>query len=201
MRIYDKIKQKIEITPGLTQRGLAEAMGLDPAAVNRMIYGRRKISAEEMPLIESYLGISLTHQESVSMQTPPRGFSDTVQSVLSPALPQIPVYAFEQGTRRLVDWADRHPQQAGIQDAFAVYVDDSRMEPRYFPGELVYLHPGRPVQPGRDALIDHGDAAPYLCRIHGVTADDFTVAVFKPAEQKDIPRNSVRFAYSVIGRG
>ena len=58
-RIYEKIREILETTPGLTQKGLAERMGLNPAAVNRMLYGRRNIMAEEIPMIEDYLGVRL----------------------------------------------------------------------------------------------------------------------------------------------
>ena len=42
-RIHERIRHFLETTPGLTQRGLAEHMGLNPAQVNRMIHGQRKI--------------------------------------------------------------------------------------------------------------------------------------------------------------
>src|SRR5687768_17180277 len=59
MQLHEKIRQIMESKPGLTQKGLAQRMGVNPAAVNRMLYGRRNIMAEEIPVIESYLGTSL----------------------------------------------------------------------------------------------------------------------------------------------
>ncbi len=71
-RLHEKIRILLETTPGLTQRGLADVMGLDPAAVNRMLYGRRGIQAEEIPVIEAYLGQALD-------LAPSRGVSDVRQ--------------------------------------------------------------------------------------------------------------------------
>ncbi len=209
MRIYDKIRETLDNTPGLTQRGLAEHMGLDPAAVNRMMYGRRKISVEEIPQIEAYLGITLSLRPidgDMPTQNPStnlRGVSDsaTAPRLTPPAHAQIPVYSFSQDGRKLIDWTDPHPQQIGLDGAFAMYVDDSLMEPRYYPGELVYLHPGRPLQSGRDALVDLGQGAPFLCRVKDVTGDGFIVDIFKPQQQQKISRSEVNFAYTVIGRG
>ena len=44
--------------PGLSQRGLARAIAIDPASVTRMPQGRRKMRPEEGGPIARYLGIS-----------------------------------------------------------------------------------------------------------------------------------------------
>jgi hypothetical protein len=41
---------------GRTQKGLADALGLDPAAANRLTKGTRRLKASELPLVERYLG-------------------------------------------------------------------------------------------------------------------------------------------------
>jgi phage repressor protein C with HTH and peptisase S24 domain len=40
------------------------------------------------------------------------------------------------------------PQLEGVAEARAVYVRGRSMEPRYYPGEIVYLNPLRPPNPG-----------------------------------------------------
>lgn len=45
---------------GLSLRGMARALGLDPSAASRMLRGERKMSAEEQDGIAAYLGISLS---------------------------------------------------------------------------------------------------------------------------------------------
>ena len=54
--LHKWIKSVIDTTQGLTQKGLAKAMGLNPAAVNRMLHGARAIKVDEVPVIEEYLG-------------------------------------------------------------------------------------------------------------------------------------------------
>jgi transcriptional regulator with XRE-family HTH domain len=44
---------------GLSLRGMARALGLDPSAASRMLRGERKMSAEEQDGIAAYLGVSL----------------------------------------------------------------------------------------------------------------------------------------------
>lgn len=41
---------------GKTQRGLAEALGIDPAGVNRMLKGLRQLRADEIPKVARYFG-------------------------------------------------------------------------------------------------------------------------------------------------
>lgn len=47
-----------------------------------------------------------------------------------------------------VDYVRRAPGLATARDAYALYVENSSMEPRFPPGELVFIHPGRPVRSG-----------------------------------------------------
>lgn len=56
MTLIDTLKQALQ-TPGKSQRGLARAMGLDPAAINRMLKGERQIKAHELAAIRDYLGL------------------------------------------------------------------------------------------------------------------------------------------------
>lgn len=44
------------------------------------------------------------------------------------------------------------PILANVRDAYAIYMVGNLMEPRYFPGELVYAHPGLPVR-NRDFVV------------------------------------------------
>jgi phage repressor protein C with HTH and peptisase S24 domain len=203
MRLHEKIRNLLETTPGLTQRGLADVMGLDPAAVNRMLYGRRGIQAEEIPVIEAYLGQSLD-------LTPARGVSDVRQQqmpleypVPSPAAGQavVPVFAFQAGKRQPIDFVTRHPQQAGIADAFAYYMQDDSMAPRYFAGEIVYVHPHRPPQPPHDCVMVLKNGDIHILRLLHMAADKIRVQQFNPVCEKEIARKEIDVIYTVIGRG
>jgi phage repressor protein C with HTH and peptisase S24 domain len=53
----------------------------------------------------------------------------------------------------VVDYVARPSNLFGVTQAYAVFVVGSSMEPRYFPGELVHVHPGRPVTIGSFVLV------------------------------------------------
>ena len=224
-RIHDQIRKILETTTGLTQKGLAERMGINPAAVNRMLYGRRNIMAEEIPMIEDYLGIRLDlsatsasanieYRQEQRISSPlRRGFSDV------PIVPwlsslenevKIPVYGVTAGKSQkelifsadnIVDWVLRHPAQSGIDTAFAIYVFSDTMEPRYFQGELVYIHPGRPPEINRDCAIEMKNGHIYVERLLHRSEDKIRVLQFNPPEEKDISRDEIKAVYAVVGRG
>ena len=222
LRIHDKIRKILETTPGLTQKGLAERMGLDPAAVNRMLYGQRNIMAEEIPLIEEYLGVRLDlsapavpanieYRQDASPRPRRRGLSDVPPQPL-PSAPEniVPVYGYAAGSLQkglnlsngdVVDWVTRHPAQFGIRDAFAIYVFSDSMEPRYFRGELVYIHPGRPPEMNRDCIIEMKNGDAYIKRFLRQSEEKIRVAQFNPPEEKEIPKSEIKAIYAVVGRG
>ena len=41
--------------PGKSQKGLADALGLDPAAVSRLLNGQRRLKADELEKVTAYL--------------------------------------------------------------------------------------------------------------------------------------------------
>lgn len=195
-RLHDRIRTALNAKPGLTQKGLAECMGLNPAAVNRMLHGRRNIMAEEIPIIEAYLGEKLTLSPAARREegaAPP-----------SSSLPPIPVYRLDNGgleDKNIVDWTQRHPAQGGVRDAFAVYATSNEMEPRYFKGELVYIHPGRPAEPGRDCLVVPEKGNPFLARLVRESGTKIRIVLLNPSREKEIPAKDVRAVYAVTGRG
>lgn len=203
----------METTPGVTQRGLAERMGVNPAAVNRMLYGRRNIMADEVPVIEAYLGVKLDlgeargrpgeyRQERRAAMA--RGFSDVQHSGIDdgdvpPDVPPVPVYASARGGN-IVDWVPRHPLQLAVRDAYALFVASEDMQPRYYRGETVYVHPAKPVMTGMDCVIERRDGEVLLRRLVQKTDDRLTVQQFHPAKLVEISLADVAALYSIIGR-
>lgn len=191
--IHEKIRLILQASPTLTQRGLAQRMGLDPAAVNRMLYGQRKIMAEEIPVIESYLGVSLA---SGAVQ----GVAKAADENLSA---RVPVYALplSKEERQVIDRVPCHPAQAGVRDAFALYIPSDDMEPRYFRGELVYIHPHRPAAVANDCVVVMKSGETKIGRIVGLTAAGIKLAQFNPPREKTVPEKEIVSLYMIVGRG
>ncbi len=208
IRLHEKIRQILDSSRHLTQRGLAERMGLDPAAVNRMLNGRRGIMAEEIPVIEAYLGQRLDLGADALPASRPRGLSDVPQADMTmpapPALPDamspVPVRDV-QGGDAAIDWTARHPAQAGIRQAFALYMPDDSMSPRYFAGEIIYVHPHRPAVPAQDVVLVTHAGAFSVCRLLSADAQAVRVQTFNPASETWVARSEIAAVYAVVGRG
>jgi phage repressor protein C with HTH and peptisase S24 domain len=221
-RINDKIREIIEATPGLTQKGLADHMGMNPAAVNRMLHGTRNIKADEIPLIEQYIGVRLdlspptNFEYKQDMRSQVLGkLSDIPLQRFAPATEtatqqMVPVYGYAAGSLQkglnlsngeVIDWVTRHPAQMGINNAFAVYVFSDSMEPRYFRGELVYIHPGRPPEVNRDCIIEMKSGDAYIKRFLRQSEEKIRVAQLNPPQEKEIPKADIKAIYAVVGRG
>ncbi len=97
----------------------------------------------------------------------------------------------------VVDYVRRPPMLTKIGNAFGVYVIGDSMSPRYDHGDLVFVHPGRPPQPGNDVIVElhgeHGEPGPcYIKRLVRRSADRVRLAQFNP------PRDDITIETSRI---
>ncbi|MDA0231427.1 MAG: hypothetical protein O3B21_14750 [Proteobacteria bacterium] len=93
----------------------------------------------------------------------------------------------------------------GVDNAFAVYVAGDSMAPRFEPGELLFVHPGRPPQPGDDVLVElhGGDGEPgacYLKRLVRRAGGKVVLGQFNPAREIRIDAAKVRAIHKVLTR-
>lgn len=104
----------------------------------------------------------------------------------------------------VVDYVRRPPSLMKIRNAFGVYVIGDSMSPRFDHGDLVFVHPGRPPQPGNDVIVElhgeHGAPGPcYIKRLVRRSADRIVLAQFNPARDDiaiDIAR--VKAVYRIL---
>lgn len=105
----------------------------------------------------------------------------------------------------VIDMVDRPASLAGVANAYGVYVVGGSMEPRYFPGELVLIHPGKPVTLGAFVLVQRKpkqDGDPPLAVIKRLirrTASKITLEQFNPAKSFDIRSDDIVSIHRVVG--
>lgn len=126
---------------------------------------------------------------------------------------KIPVYGAAQGgsdgwfpwNGEIVDYVPRPPHLAGNALAYAVYVAGSSMEPRYYAGEIVYVHPGKPVTIGAFVLVEvrpesEGDAPrAFIKRLVRRTATKVTFEQFNPPKEFDIKAADIKATHRIVG--
>jgi phage repressor protein C with HTH and peptisase S24 domain len=96
---------------------------------------------------------------------------------------------------------------AGAPGAYAVYAVGSSMEPRYYQGELIFIHPGKPVTAGSFVLVqirpDHEGDTPraVVKRLVKRTASKTVLEQFNPAKKFDIRNDDIVSLHRVVGSG
>jgi SOS-response transcriptional repressor LexA len=107
----------------------------------------------------------------------------------------------------VVDYVRRPPMLMKIGNAFGVYVIGDSMSPRFDHGDLVFVHPGRPPQPGNDVIVElhgeHGAPGPcYIKRLVRRSADRVQLAQFNPPRDDiAIEAAHIKAVYRILTAG
>jgi len=108
-------------------------------------------------------------------------------------------------TGQVVDQVARPPHVAGAIHAYAVYVAGSTMEPRYYEGDIVYVHPGRPITLGAFVLVQihpkrEGEApSASIRRVVKRTAAKVTFEQFNPPKLIDTKMDDILSMHRIVG--
>jgi phage repressor protein C with HTH and peptisase S24 domain len=100
-----------------------------------------------------------------------------------------------------VEWIVRPRAVQGVQGAFGMYVVGDSMEGRYKQGDMVTVHPGRPVLPGQDVVVVFHDNSALIKRLLRKTAEFYEVQQLNPPWPKPrrIPKKDVSGIYLIVG--
>jgi len=147
-----------------------------------------------------------------------KGFAESASFLRIP-LPdprdRVPVMGIAEGganghslwNGEIVDYVDRPPSLAGAPNGYATYVTGTSMEPRYHPGELIYVHPGKPVTVGCYVLVqltptEDGTPPPALIkRLVKRMTTKIVLEQFNPSKTFEIAVKDVLTIHKVVGSG
>ena len=106
----------------------------------------------------------------------------------------------------VIDLIERPASLNGVANAYAVYVVGASMEPRYHPGEVVHIHPGRPIDVGAYVLVQRrgktGEAPlAVIKRLVKRTGAKITLEQFNPPRLFDIKAGDIVSIHRVVGSG
>jgi len=125
----------------------------------------------------------------------------------------VPVYGTVAGAvtgamqldhENIVDHVRRPPGIAGAKDVYGLYVVGDSMEPRYFEGDLIYVHPGRPVRVGDFVVVqtqshDHEPPQAYVKRLLRRSSKSVVLGWLNPVDVKtEIPLKFIVSIHRVL---
>lgn len=151
--MINNLKQ-LRIKHGLTQEALADLAKCHPVTISNLESGA------ELP-------VRWVRRFAAALNEPEAAFTGTPQAAAVSVAADIPVYGAAAGsltgaftiTSDAVDWVKRPFGLAGARDAYALFVRGSSMEPRFFPGDIIYVAPHRPVRHNDVVVIQQADGA------------------------------------------
>lgn len=91
----------------------------------------------------------------------------------------------------------------GAKDIYAVYVEGNSMEPQYFPGDLIFVHPHRPPRFGDPVIVQcqNGSeeaAEATLGILHKRTAELLILRKHNPSAEVSIKRDRIISTHKVL---
>lgn len=114
-----------------------------------------------------------------------------------------PVEAQEMDLTDAVDMVRRPPGIASVKGAYALYILGDSQSPRFEAGELVFVHPHRPVSIGDDVVVqllndDEAVSCALVKRLLRRTATELHLRQFNPQKDFTVPINRVRAIHRIL---
>lgn len=103
----------------------------------------------------------------------------------------------------VIEYLPRPPRLAQRRDIYALYIAGTSMQPKWHPGDLIYVDPARPARQGDDVIVQLADIdgrrigglIKTLVKIDGSAA---TVMQYNPEAQITIPRAEIAAIHRVL---
>ena len=200
----------------LSRPDLAKLVGAHPNQIQKLENGERTLSLDWMERLAPHLGVTpveflqgakapaIAREEPKRYQAEPNLQSDKIP-VLGTAEGGAEGWSLWNGD--VVDHVARPPFLAGVPNAYACYVTGTSMEPRYHPGELIFVHPGKPVTIGAYVLVQarpRQEGEPpraVVKRLAKRSPTKIVLEQFNPAKTFDVQLNDVISVHRIMGSG
>lgn len=211
---------------GESERALSLRAGLNEKAVNQMLAGKMRSSrgdtltklaaAMGMTLLDLVEGKPAAGTAELAPTPNARPAPEAPIPVLTEMKRDVPVFgsargangdgAFVLDTSEVVDWVRRPPGLVGVRDVYALWVEGESMEPAISHGDLVYLHPRRPIHPGdrvvlvmREGLQDQAvTMRAYVKEFVRRAGGKIITRQFNPAKEVEFPADTVVSMHKVL---
>lgn len=201
----------------LSMEKLGAMVGTDASTINKMEKGQMRLSDKWLPKLADALGVTADELLAAGpAAVVPRRELRPAEIDVPPAqtLPNdVPVKgtaagshlrgAFQLDVDTIIDWVRRPPALSGARGAYALYVEGSSMEPRYMPGDLVFVHPDRPPRQGDTVVVQvqvgpHQPIEATIGTLLRRTEKAVTIEKLNPKAEVALARNTIRAIHKVL---
>lgn len=155
----------------LTQKNVADALGVNRVSVTQWENGDAKPSIERIAELAKLFGVStdailtgtplntalpIANKKNdvipANVELPSRQYMPQDVPVMGTAACNADHGSFKLDSS-IIDYARRPPGLLTAKDVYALYVEGDSMEPRFTAGDLVFVHPRKPVRIGDSVVV------------------------------------------------
>ena len=201
--------------PDLDLKSLSLTIGRNHAYLQQYLMrgSPRELPEAARHTLAPLLGVSPDDLRSTALPAG-SGLAGELRSrgLLRPDRADLPVYASAEGggagsiiiTNEPIDFVSRPGPLLSVRDGYGCYVIGDSMSPAYEQGDLLLIHPGRPVRPGDDCVFvrDQADGSQLglVKRLLRITAEKWRVRQFNPAKDFDLDRGQWQKVQLIVGK-
>ncbi|MGH0004103.1 helix-turn-helix domain-containing protein [Pseudovibrio ascidiaceicola] len=208
---------------GLTGDELAERLDISPGYLSRMANNKRKVTTELIESLARICDLSLGdfYSAMASPELPKKSLPKGKNTLHPQGLTHlrntfggahVSVYTGKQVDNGGVVLSDNPISKIpapgsleGIPEAYAVYVQDNTMEPRYFEGEVVFMNPTKPPKVGDFVLLQveqDGMQVAFIRRYVGNEPEHKVFAQYLP-EPKEVRfrQSQIVYVHKIMAAG
>lgn len=206
----ERIKKRLHEI-GMAEREASRRAGFGLSYVGDVIHGRSKEpSAERLARLARVLDCDLDYLLGRSSAVRPvreeKSFSPNMQVSEQP-IRMLNLYAAPSTAQALwgpisteaVDKVPVIPPLVHVKDAYAYSISNAYMEPRYFIGEVVYLHPGIMARVGDFVLAKKKDGRAGVARLTAIDEASYTLGYLNGGEPQRVERGDLEFIHRIVG--
>lgn len=202
--------REYRLAAGLSMQALADKIGTSKSQIDKLEKGHRRLTVDWMqrlaPVLDCAMADLLPEEQSAKAQdnAPRRRASDPgfnqPPRVPTFQTPDLPLYSrqFSGETHEMVV---RPINLIGVKNAFAAYVSDDTMSPRYFPGEIVYANPNRPLTEDCFVAVELNNGKSIIKQMVKKDSESVTLKQISPSATAKIPLNTIKTIARIVGTG
>lgn len=190
----------------MTMEKLALAIGTDASTINKLEKGKLRLSDRWLVPLAEALGIA--PGDLIGNPVPLDESGKPAMTL--PTQRQIPVYGLAAGSLAGQTFLQTEPIEyiaaphglATVRDAYALMVKGASMEPRYFSGDLIFIHPHKPVRQGDHVVVQIKGASAmpetWVKRFKADSENEIITEQYNPKAEIRFPRRQLLAMHRVL---
>lgn len=180
---------------GFRQVDLVNETGIDKGVVSKWYSGNLPLE-DNLVAVASFLGVTkadlFRHPDSAPLLTFSEDDLIPIRGTVAASLSGNSSFELSGET---VDFVPRTPTLANALNVYALRVMGDSMIPRYYPGELIFVNPDKPVTPGdfvviREPTSNNGQPMNFIKQFKSRTDDTIVAMQFNPYSEFTFTKKS-----------